>query len=255
MSTTAQPTQQSLQSLLQRFQQSTSQRQKSTSRLHRAHGENDTDLWERCDAASLVERYPELSSTPANDERLILTGEFRFHSDSDGVELEDSFDIRIEVSAGYPQTLPMVFETGSRVPRAYHHMDDRSLCLGSPLKLRLALGREYSLTDFMHKCVVPYFHGWLVHDQSGSLPFGELAHGDAGLMDDYMRIFQVNSRATALKMLFLAGRPRAKANRQPCPCNSGQRVGKCHHLVLNALRKRVGRLWFRDEYRWRSKAN
>lgn len=196
--------------------------------------------------------YPELSAVPTNSNDLVLIGEFRFHSEASGVELRDSFHIQIEIDDAFPSVLPRVFETDQKIPLSFHHMNDRSLCLGSPLKLRYALGREYSLTDFVHKCVIPYLHGWLIQDKTGDLPFGELAHGDAGILDDYMRIFQVKSHQATMELLFLAGRPRRVANRRPCPCNSGLRVGKCHHSILNRLRKRVGRLWFRDEHRFRS---
>jgi len=35
------------------------------------------------------------------------------------------------------------------------------------------------------------------------------------------------------------------ANKERCPCGSGDRVGWCHHRQLNRLRKRLGRYWFR----------
>jgi hypothetical protein len=36
-----------------------------------------------------------------------------------------------------------------------------------------------------------------------------------------------------------------QANKLPCPCNSGRRVGQCHHLEINRLRNKLGRSWFR----------
>jgi hypothetical protein len=58
----------------------------------------------------------------------------------------------------------------------------------------------------------------------------------------------VNNRKAVERMIYLAASEKRKANRHPCPCGSGRRVGKCHNLALNRLRRRLGRSWFRIEY-------
>lgn len=194
--------------------------------------------------------YPELSLRPSRRSSLVVEGAFHFCSVSGGAELEDVYRLRILIPKLFPEQLPSVFDIGERIPRDFHRLADGSFCLGSPLRLQLLLGRSYSILDFVHKCVVPYLHGFSVLEQTGELPFGDLEHGFEGIFDDYKVIFGVDSETKVKKLFYLASKPRSKANRYACPCGSGLRVGKCHNDVLNKLRKTVGRLWFRNQFLW-----
>ena len=146
-----------------------------------------------------------------------------------------------------------MFETEGRIPDDFHKLSDGSLCLGSPLRLRILIGRGFSLKIFVERCVVPYLHGFAIFERTGELPFGEMEHGVEGIIDDFIDIFEVESsggveaKDKAFQLFALAAGPRSKANRVKCPCGSGLRVGKCHHKILNELRKKVGRLWFKRQ--------
>ena len=176
-----------------------------------------------------------------------VAGEFDFRSIYNDEEVVGNFRLKIDVPLDLSVELPSVFETGGRIPNDFHKLVDGSLCLGSPLRLRILIERSFTLQTFVERCVVPYLHGFSVYEATGELPFGELEHGFEGIIDDYVEIFEVDSREKALKLFALAARPRSKANRVTCPCGSGLRVGKCHHKILNELRKKVGRLWFKRQ--------
>jgi hypothetical protein len=34
------------------------------------------------------------------------------------------------------------------------------------------------------------------------------------------------------------------ANKLPCPCGSGDRLGRCHNRIINRVRSKLGRGWF-----------
>ena len=239
-----------LQILRQRFQQSTLQHQTYISHPPASHGGNEFHPVRWSGTNVFLQNYPEMSILPDAGGNLIIQGEFRFCSTFANKDVSDSYNLRIEVPSDFPQDLPDVYEVSGRIPEGFHRMDDSSLCLGSPLGLRLQCGARPSLTTFVHKCVVPYLHAWTIKESGCELPFGELDHGFQGIIDDYKNIFRVDSEAAAIELFFLASRPRSKANRVPCPCKSGLRVGRCHHKILNRLRKDVGRLWFKREYAW-----
>lgn len=95
---------------------------------------------------------------------------------------------------------------------------------------------------------MPFLYGWSYKEKYGAFPFEELAHGNSGIIQDLKRLFNTDDKNVCLKLLLLASMPRRKANKRICPCGSGLKVGRCHHLLLNSLRKRCGRLCFRDEY-------
>lgn len=80
------------------------------------------------------------------------------------------------------------------------------------------------------------------------MPFGDLAHGRLGIIQDYMRLLRVDTEEATMKMLYLLGVKKRIANKQPCPCKSGRRLGRCHNHLLNSLREVQSQSWFRNEY-------
>lgn len=67
-------------------------------------------------------------------------------------------------------------------------------------------------------------------------------------MQDLAGLLQVEL-AEAIPYCVLASMPRRRANKQPCPCRSGRKLGRCHNRKVNALRELVGRVFLRREMR------
>jgi hypothetical protein len=235
--------------LSQLFQQSMSPQQ-SALPLHPVRGDGDwlAEKWKAWQVDALLRDYPGLSVLPCSIGTLIVGGSFTFTGVYDGKEISDTYEIRLEISRHFPRVIPSVFEVGARTPKDFHKLDDGSLCLGSRLRLQLMVATHPTITGFVQHAVIPYLYSYSHKERYGDLPYGDLAHGVSGLIDDYMRIFRVPNRAAAERMVYLTSLQKRKANKQRCPCGSGIRVGKCHHMILNRLRHRLGRLWFRSEY-------
>ena len=232
------------------LQQSLSHRLKVPSKGQPDHGDAKVDLSDRFNVlktSEFLDKHPEMRLIPFEDS-FSVNGHFEFRSIHKNVEVNETYSLRIDFPADLNFELPSVFETGGRIPNDFHKLSNGSLCLGSPLRLRILVGRSFSLSTFVELCVVPYLHGFTIFEETGNLPFGELRHGVDGIIDDFIDIFEVESsdgldaRVKAFKLFELAARPRSKANRVECPCGSGLRVGKCHHKIWNELRKKVGRL-------------
>ncbi|HXJ38714.1 MAG TPA: hypothetical protein VNH18_05520 [Bryobacteraceae bacterium] len=49
------------------------------------------------------------------------------------------FQLEIRVPKTFPGIMPSVRELAGRIPKTFHKLQDGSLCLGSPLKLRVML--------------------------------------------------------------------------------------------------------------------
>lgn len=195
-------------------------------------------------------RHPGLAVVPTRSGAVVLEGELRCHVvGRDDVVVDERHAVTIEVPADFPETLPRVVETGGRVPRSFHHHADGSLCLGSPIGQRLAIEDEPTVGGFIDRVLVPYFYSHAFHERLGRTPYGELAHGSAGLEDDVRRLFRLPPRADAAEFLRLAGQRRRHANKGRCPCRSGDRVGRCHAGAVREARRRLGRRGCRREYR------
>jgi hypothetical protein len=114
----------------------------------------------------------------------------------------------------------------------------------------LLLADAPTITGFIDKCLIPYLYGYSYFEKHGYLPFGELAHGGHGIIDDYKRLFNVASIEMCASMLLLIGQKRRIANKQRCPCGSGMRLGRCHNRIANRMRVKLGRRWCSKEAAW-----
>ena len=198
---------------------------------------------------ALLDRFAGLAVRPTNAAgEFVIAGDLEFNATGPEGEhpLFESFRVEIRVPRGFPAEVPAVLETGGRVPRAFHTQPDLTLCLGSPLRLRMKLQARPNVLGFVESCLVPYLYGFARHERGEPLPYGELDHGIPGLLDEYRHLLRARDNRTCLALLALLGVPRRTANKQPCPCGSGRRVGRCHHHALNRLRKVASKSWFRD---------
>lgn len=199
-----------------------------------------------------LDDYPGMSTAPCSDAGICLRGRFRFKASISGNdEIEDFYMLEIFVPDKFPQALPEVKETGGKIPcdGNFHVNLDGSLCLGSPLKLLKKIHSAPSLTGFADKCLVPYLYAVsykLMH--GGNFLFGELPHGDQGIVDDYSIMLGLRERDQIIHAIQLLGIKKRIANKRPCPCGCGKRLGAClFHRKLNEFRKMAPVTWFKTQ--------
>ncbi len=95
--------------------------------------------------------------------------------------------------------------------------------------------------------MVPYLYGISYKLKNGEFPFGELAHGVQGIIDDYLNIFDLKTYGQLLNTLKLLEMKKQRANKEPCPCGCGRRLGVCSfHNKLNDYRKIAEPSWHRN---------
>ena len=195
--------------------------------------------------------YPFMKVRPGSEDLLCIAGTFKFAAEHpmEG-EVEDAFRLQILIPSDFPKRLPLVHEVVGRIPgpghpdqKKYHVNEDGTFCLGSPLRLKLSLSRNPTLSEFAENCIVPYlFAVSRKLKNGGEFAFGELAHGNEGALADYMDLLRLSSEQQVLLSLRLLGMKRQEANKQPCPCFCGKRLGRCpYRFHLNNLRRALGR--------------
>jgi len=194
--------------------------------------------------------YPGMSIAPCSNAGTLLRGKFRFRANVSGSdEIEDFYRLEIVVPDKFPQALPKVKETGGKIPRDsnFHVNSDGTLCLGSPLRLLRKVHSAPNLTGFADKCLVPYLYAVsykLAH--GGEFVFGELAHGNQGIVDDYSDLLGLKGVAQIVEAIRLLGIRKRIANKRPCPCGCGKKLGTCpFHHRLNEFRKMASVSWFK----------
>ena len=187
---------------------------------------------------------------PRVDGMWAYEGDFHFRASVSGSpDIEDHFQLLIVIPEA-KSVLPIVQEVGNRILRkADNHVNgDGTLCLGSELRLLQLIGRGQRFSDFIRLCLIPYLVGTRQReDGTGSYLNGELPHNDAGLIEEYQQMLSVKGEHAIKVALHLASKRRRVANKKPCPCNCGRRLGRCQvRLALNGLRLRVSRSALRE---------
>lgn len=198
--------------------------------------------------------YPGMAIRPSRDEGLILKGTFKFcATPPNRAEICDSYELEIFVPTSFPRAIPKVKELNRKIPRdGKHHVNaDDTLCLGSPLRLLKKIAEHPNLQGFAEKCLVPFLYAVSNKLQNGGeFVFRELAHGEAGIVDDYMELLGLRKKVEVFQALSLLGMKRRIANKLPCPCSCGRRLGLCpFHNNLNQLRNSAPRSWFKSHHR------
>ena len=159
--------------------------------------------------------------------------------------IQDEYHIAISVPQSFPTNLPTVRETQGRIPPDFHTLTNGGLCLGSHTRIRLLMSKDPSLCRFVEKCVIPYLYGRSHFERYATMPFGELEHGAKGIRQDLAELFGTTRADRIEEFARLTAMKKRHANKELCPCLSGSQLGHCHHRRVNALRKQLGRLWFR----------
>ena len=77
-------------------------------------------------------------------------------------------------------------------------------------------------------------------EKHGELPYGELDHGKRGVLNDYTRIYGVDSLEAAEQLVFLTSLMRSRPIVVLVHVAVVLEPSKCHNHVLNSLRKKVG---------------
>ena len=163
---------------------------------------------------------------------LASRGDFLVQSHLDGPRLSQALD-----GAG-PATVERLLDDGLASLTRLHQT-------GS------ALGLDESVPRRGHK------RGWIeglierpaVFSRVFDLEPPDLPHEEAGLLKDYMKLFEAPSPEHAIQFLERLGERKRVANKRACPCGSGRRVGRCHHLQFEKLRQVRPRGWYRAEAR------
>ena len=194
--------------------------------------------------------YPHMGIRPTSCPGLVIRGVFHFAARHEGhPEISESFDLRIAVPPAFPCDLPEVTELGKRIPRTgdFHVNPNASLCLGSPVRLLWKLSQHPSLPGFASYCLVPYLYAVSHKLQfGGELLFSELKHDTEGIVEDYLDLFGLSNPKQVQRVLHLLGMKKRRANKEACPCECGNRLGRCRfNKKMRQFRQCASRSWFR----------
>ena len=185
----------------------------------------------------LAKKYPDLYLSIDGD-RGFLRGTFPVIFGD--VEL-DRFHVEIRIPEGFPQEIPVVFETANRIPRNidWHTFGAGNLCVIVPEEWLLN-PQSSSLIAYLDGPLRNFFIGHALAEAGQARPMGERSHGVKGLLEAYGEMMGSTEQRAIVKYLDYCSAKKLKLH-WPCPCGSGRRVSICHLGQVVALRKKIPR--------------
>lgn len=206
--------------------------------------------WECLKLQEFLALYPKMRLVELGSKKIIIEGEYELDAQMKGFEaVRKSFSLQVIILAGYPRILPIVKELGKGIPRTedFHTYRDGSFCLGSDINLKSILSEFSAASEFVEKILDPFLYSVTYKLLHGIYPYGDLAHGEAGLVDDYQHLFTVNGKEAVLLVLTALGKRKRDANKLVCPCGCNNRIGKCDfRFNFPSWRQLDRRRWFRN---------
>ncbi|HUU96350.1 MAG TPA: hypothetical protein VM487_11465 [Phycisphaerae bacterium] len=179
--------------------------------------------------------FPDLCLEQAEDGRFVVRGSLGFQTQRDGKVVEAEYEIEINIPDTYPQSPPVVRETGGKIPEDFHTNGDTTRCLGVPLEVRMRFSEHATLIHYLTGQVVPFLFSHAYFSLYGDMPFGERPHGAAGLLDFYKELLGVEQDLVVLGFLRILADDDYKGH-VPCPCGRGLILRKCHGQQLREAR-------------------
>ncbi len=178
-----------------------------------------------------------------------LKGKVQLHHSYENYPVvQQLIELQIIIPPGYPNDPPVFEEIGGFIPRAddYHINPNGSLCLGSPFRVDTFLRDNSDFLVFFNAFFIPYIYAVALKKDLGiNFVFGELKHGTEGELEDFASVIGLINQSELVACADVLSLKKRIANKKPCPCNCGLRLGKCvaHHR-LNKLRKSLPRNWY-----------
>jgi hypothetical protein len=188
--------------------------------------------------ADLLARYPSLHLFINEAGEAEVRGTFPVLS-PEGREL-DRYQVTIELHADYPDSLPVVRETGGRIPwhKDSHVEPDGRACVLIPDDRWRSFPKGSPFRRFLEGPVHNYFLGQSLVAQGEKWPFGEWLHGPEGLLQYYQELLGTGDVRTVARFLYVLNKLNLKLH-WDCPCGGGRKIEKCCKAKIIDLRKKI----------------
>lgn len=188
--------------------------------------------------ADLRAGYPNLHLFVAAKDEAEIRGTFPVRS-AQGHTL-DRYQISIQIPPGYPKELPVVRETGGRLPwkADFHVNHDGTCCVLLPEDRVNCFPVGARFRDFLDGPLRNFFLGQSLVALGEPWPFGQWSHGDEGVYEFYGELIGTPDRPVIREFLRVLTKLNPKPN-WPCPCGSGKKSKKCCSTKIAALRQKI----------------
>ncbi len=188
----------------------------------------------------LSSEYPALHVKREQFHSLLITGTFPVYGAC--CDVIDRFQVRIELPHSYPKDLPVVKETGGRIPWTddRHINPDGTACVMMPEERYRVWPIGSNLRDFLNGPLRNFFLGQLARERGEPWPFGEWSHGDLGFLEFVHNELGTTDRDLVVRFMLVVSQDQMRS-RSRCPCRSGRSIRDCCKAKIIRLRRIIGK--------------
>jgi len=188
------------------------------------------------EAREVQEHYPSLSFYTLGKDILVLKGNLEI---KDGKEVLDTYQVEIRFPKSYPNDVPILIETGGRIPRkADRHVNGKSgiCCIGPRLEQRQRWLKDPKIRSYIEYFVIPFLANQSYYERMGEWKNGQYDHGAGGVLSYYAESYGLIDRKLLETVLSYLAKNQRLGRNDTCLCESGKKAKKCHLDVFDKLR-------------------
>jgi hypothetical protein len=178
--------------------------------------------------AVLNAKYPLLQPPILKDNKFAITGTLPI-VDRNGT-IWDNFDVRIDINNDYPASLPVITETGCKIPRdgKWHINRDDTCCVGTTAEQFRKLHQKITILNWVEEFAVPFLANYIYRKETGNYYNGEWSHGEIGIFEDYSQLYGIKDLNLLLQRLRFCSDRQVMSYNELCFCNSGKKYKRCY---------------------------
>ena len=148
-----------------------------------------------------------------------------------------TYSIVIKSSSGYPNTFPILYETGNAFPKIadWHVNSDESCCIDVPQSELMICKKGLNVKDFISNHVIPYLANQKFRELEGYYLYGEYSHGIIGKIEFYQSKLKAISPYQMIQMFDFMIKEKKLDRRAPCPFCNNSKFRNCHKKAFEEL--------------------
>ena len=164
--------------------------------------------------------------------RFILRGRYK------DFIMEAAPRLKLVMDNNYPHILPKVFDTDDII--VYDHkFQDKSLCLATPIDIKLRLLSSKNISDYIEGFLIPYFISYKYREQSGQKIdiYEDRSHGEKGIIESLADFFNIEGNDEIRIRLLFSWAAKINKFKKLVPKENQDNFIKKHSNQISKLRK------------------
>ena len=181
---------------------------------------------------------------------IIFEGRFILRGRYKDFIMEAAPRLKLVMDTHYPHTLPEVFDVDNAV--SYDHkFQDNTLCLATPIDIKLRLLSSKNISDYIEGFLIPYFISYKYWEQSGQKIdiYGDRSHGKKGIIESLADFFNLECNDEITIHLLFSWAAKTNKFRRLVPKENQDNFIKKYSNQISKLRK-LGILELRKYFKY-----